>query len=195
MSHAIYAFLCRGDDPMSVFNEVYEPLLDENNWYQEMATVNQKGEVTELCPQKDYRERHWLSEKLLALPQEERWSEALRFADSIVVYEINQAIQYLKPSDERGCVSEENEIKDIDKAVTVLREAIAQAALSGGNGWEISHAGSVLEQVSVLVGPFTTIVNSAYNTIRSMVLNEAEDLDGVTPDDEDATILFVDIHT
>ena len=154
MSHAIYAFLCRGDDPMSVFNEVYEPLLDENNWYQEMATVNRKGEVTELCPQEDYRERHWLSEKLLALPQEERWKVGLNLANDIVVYEINQAIQYLKPSDERGCVSEENEIKDIDKAVTVLREAVAQAALSGGDGWKIGHAGSVLEQVEARVGPF-----------------------------------------
>ena len=193
--HAIYSFLCRGDSPMSVFNEVYEPLLDENNWYQEMATVNRKGEVTELCPHEDYRERHWLSEKLLALPQEERWEMAVNLANDIVVYEINQAIQYLKPSDERGCVSEENEIKDIDKAVVALREEIAQAATSGAEGWKIGHAGSVLEQVSVLVGPFTTIVNSAYNTVRSMVLNEAEDLNGVTPDDEDATILFVDIHT
>jgi len=193
--HAIYCFLCRGDSPMSVFNEVYEPLLDENNWYQEMATVNRKGEVTELCPKDAYRERDWLSEKLLDLPQEERWPEALRFADSIVVYEINQAIQFLKPKDECGFVSEENEVKDIDKAVTVLREAVAQAALSGGDGWKIGHAGSVLEQVAARVGPFTTVVNSAYNTIRVMVLNKAEDLDGVLPDDEDATILFVDIHT
>ena len=193
--HAIYSFLCRGDSPMSVFNEVYEPLLDENNWYQEMATVNRKGEVTELCPHEDYRERHWLSEKLLALPQEERWPEALRFADSIVVYEINQAIQFLKPKDECGFVSEENEIKDIDKAVTSLREAVAKAALSDGDGWKIGHAGSVLEQVAARVGPFTTIVNGAYNTVRAMELNRGEDPERVLPDDEDATILFVDIHT
>ena len=53
----------------------------------------------------------------------------------------------------------------------------------------------MLEQVAARVGPFTTIVNSAYNTIRVMVLNRGEDPEGVLPDDEDATILFVDIHT
>ncbi len=189
MSHAVYAFLCRGEDPVGQFESSdFNELLDENNWYQAMAAINRKGEVKALCPENDYRERFWLQKKLENEPAERRWEEALRFAEEIAVWEIGTAILYLTPQEERKEGGAEH--KSIAEAVAALRKRLAEKA-GESSGWAMRHAACMIEQAEERVGPFTTVCANAYNSIRAVSLMSDE----VCLEDDEAVILFVDIHT
>lgn len=187
MSHAVYAFLCWGEDPVGQFegSDFYQ-LLDENNWSQAMASVNRKGEVTALCPESDYRGRGWLQKKLENELAERRWEVAVKFAEEIAVWEIGQAILYLTPQEER----QEGENEGIEDAITALRKTLAQKA-GEAPGWAMRHAAAMIEQADERVGPFTTVYTNAYSSIRAVSLTR----DALRVEEDDAVILFVDIHT
>jgi hypothetical protein len=180
--HAVYCFLCKGDQPMQIFEgSSFWIRLDENNWYQEMCAVSRNGEVTEFCPSDDFRGRDSLGSKFQAQAQGSRWQGALEFAQGCVLWDINQALSALD--------EESPEIVRLEDAEGALRQKLAANA-QARYPWALSQAAQVIEQLDDRVGPFTCNLRDAYDTLRAMVLSE-----DVALEDPDATILFVDIHT
>lgn len=86
MTHKIYCFLLDlpntdDDDTMidvavDIFEEVFRPKLDENNYCQKMAIVTREGRAIPLCDERDRRNRDWLYKAVVAVPQDQRWDLA-----------------------------------------------------------------------------------------------------------------------
>lgn len=182
--HAVYCFLT-GSNPISEFLECVSRdifRLDENNWYQEMCAVTKNGEVTLYCDAKDWRGRDWLGKKLMSVPPEERWKTALEFAESCVAWEVGQSIQMLTKKYSDG------ETYSLNSAVPELRKTLQKYATKA-NAWALTLATRSIEQLEYREGPFTRDYSDPYSSMRAIALTEK------SIEDEEVSILFVDIHT
>ena len=86
MTHNTYCFLLdlpnTDDDDtiidvaVDIFEDVFRPHLDENNYCQKMAIVTREGRAISLCDSRDWRGRDWLYKEVVAVPQDQRWDWA-----------------------------------------------------------------------------------------------------------------------
>jgi len=182
--HAVYCFLT-GGDPLEDFHNAISSgtfLLDENNWYQEMCAVMKDGKVILYCPSDDWRGRDWLGKDMSALPQEERWSSAMAFAESCVAWETDQVMRMLLGN------FKESSAMALEVKAPVLRKTLLRRAKKA-EAWVLNMATRSIAQLENREGPFTRENCDAYSSVRGIALTEK----GI--DDPDVGILFMDIHT
>lgn len=180
--HATYCFLHQ-EDEFGLDWENQSLGFDENNWYQELATINSQGEIEEHCSNNDWRGRHGFQERLAEIPKEDRWKEAVTLSEAIFKYELVDTLRLL-----RGFDYEIPEDPDYEYLETEIREALAEKA-DTLDPFYIKKAAVALSGLRDRTGPFTYDFDNPYISLRTFAFN------GVKLEDENATITFVDIHT
>lgn len=178
--HAIYCFLHRQDDfDLDLMSDFLH--LDDNNWYQVLATVTDQGELIPRCPENDWRGRDGFQKSLLDIPKEERWDKAVQTAKDILKYEIVTTLMML---DDYKEYKGEQDYASLEEA---LRKKLAEKAHEA-SPYALERASAALSALKWRTGPFAEYFGDPYRSLRTYAHN-------VQIEDEDLAITFVDIHT
>jgi hypothetical protein len=186
--HATYAVLYNKKDGFQQWKDFL--LQDENNWYEELFTVDREGNIELLIEDGDWRERDALGKKFLAKPVEARWQEAVELSQSFAKYEIANAIyrqDWENINIEDSLEELLNKLKEI--ADDIKRKSKYMDAL------KCERICTIIRQILSMEDGFSSDIPSAYESIRSHVLAWQFEQDVKPTESQDAAILFIDIHT
>lgn len=184
--HATYCFLSNSDDPLSEFELLAdnEYVFDENNWYQPMCIVNSHGVITKLCPDGDWRGRSKFANKFKYAPKIRRWKDAIKFAEGCFMYDIQEAIV----AGDYSITKRIEKTVTFDNAKSEIRFALSTRAYCL-DSYRIKTLAEVLSHLEWSKNHFCSDFPNPYSGPRAIAMNDADLFD------ENASILFVDIHT
>jgi hypothetical protein len=194
MSHSLFAFLIMpdyeyGDFEGGVVDGHFR--LTENNWWSYEGVVYQSGGFKNLHD-REYRSP-WPSIELFEeLPQEKRWAEALDLSRQIALWNINETMSLAASS-----VGDQEEVlkaSNLDEAEKVVRSCLSANA-SVLPGWAVKKLAAILCQLEERTGPFATWFEIPEFGLGTGTVGYPGNEEVDVLEDENASILFVDIHT